>query len=159
MKQLHDKNMDNIKNKRLILDDNVINSFEDKDAFKKWINLMKNDNKYFEPRISLKDLYTPIIVNCSYTSGRIRNQCGCFILSNIEKVDKDKDNKPDLYSRDVSRKIEKMILKDSNNKNIRIIIKSNSKEQILKKLSLVGVDKSFLFPEIEYAIDRFRNKH
>ena len=44
-------------------------------------------------------------------------------------------------------------------KNKRIIIKSNEKKKILKELEIFGINKSFLFPEIDKVAEDIKEKY
>jgi hypothetical protein len=46
-----------------------------------------------------------------------------------------------------------------NEKNKRIIIKGEEKRKILKELEIFGINKSFLFPEIDKVAEDIKEKY
>jgi len=52
-------------------------------------------------------------------------------------------------------KIDEMVMKKA---FCSILIEPQHKEKILKELSMIGINESFLFPELEYTAKAVRNK-
>lgn len=89
------------------------------------------------------DLARVYIVNVKQDNQRIRNQMGSFVLFGLG-ISKEND------SLMLSKKGATKILDDWNlNRSSRLIIDPKNKQKIIKELGLLGIRKSFIYPELE----------
>ena len=101
------------------------------------------EKSHFRSIINPCDLARVYIVNVKQDNQRIRNQMGSFVLFGFG-ISKEND------SLMLSKKGATKILDDWNlNRSSRLIIDPNNKQKIIKELGLLGIRKSFIYPELE----------
>ena len=85
---------------------------------------------------------------------RIRRQHGAFLLFGMNIEDQLNPFKKEAFD------IKKHILIDSGEKICRsLIIPAEVKDEILKKLDVIGINRSFLFPEFEHQASYVKQKY
>lgn len=86
---------------------------------------------------------------------RIKRQYGAFLLFGIDLA------KQGNYYTKEKFKIKTELAQKSIKSNImqNIIIEAHLKEQILKELDYIGINKGFLFPELEHQAEYIKIKH
>ena len=98
---------------------------------------------HFHPIINPYDLARVYIVNVKQDNQRIRNQMGAFVLFGLG------------LSNDtlmLSKKGEVQIPDDWNlSCSTRFIIEPKHKKKIIEELGLLGISKSFIYPELEIS--------
>ena len=101
------------------------------------------EKSHFRSIINPCDLVRVYIVNVKQDNQRIRNQMGSFVLFGLG-ISKEND------SLMLSKKGATKILDDWNlNRSSRLIIDPKNKPKIIKELGLLGIRKSFIYPELE----------
>lgn len=101
------------------------------------------EKSHFRSIINPCDLARVYIVNVKQDNQRIRNQMGSFVLFGLG-ISKEND------SLMLSKKGATKILDDWNlNRSSRLIIDPKNKPKIIKELGLLGIRKSFIYPELE----------
>lgn len=101
------------------------------------------EKSHFQSIINPCDLARVYIVNVKQDNQRIRNQMGSFVLFGLG-ISKEND------SLMLSKKGATKILDDWNlNRSSRLIIDPKNKPKIIKELGLLGIRKSFIYPELE----------
>ena len=106
----------------------------------RFLNYIREDKPYFEDKIKKNDLKKIICVKGKSTNPRISAQSGAFLLFGLETQ---------LYKKNTfSFKI------------TNYTIEANAKKDILKKLDLLNINESTVFPYLEnsakYIADRFK---
>ena len=101
------------------------------------------EKSHFRSIINPCDLARVYIVNVKQDNQRIRNQMGSFVLFGLG-ISKEND------SLMLSKKGATKILDDWNlNRSSKLIIDPKNKLKIIKELGLLGIRKSFIYPELE----------
>lgn len=101
------------------------------------------EKSHFLPIINPHDLARVYIVNVKQDNQRIRNQMGSFVLFGLG-ISCEND------SLMLSKKGEVQIPDDWNlTRFTRFIIKPGNKKKIIDELGLLGISKSFIYPELE----------
>lgn len=97
---------------------------------------IKREMPAFENNIVPSDLLTPFYVSSSANTNRVINQKGSFIIYGLSDY------------------------KDANERlnYEKLVIDRNSKKRILKELSILGIDQSFVYPDIEHKSAVIMNK-
>lgn len=98
---------------------------------------IQREKPYFEPRIHPNDLKTVVCVKPILDNPRIIKQDGAFFLFGMGKEKTAPAEIPKEY----------LISRDEN----RLLIHPQNKSKILKQLSLLGISRSSIFPEIEHV--------
>src|SRR5690606_36559622 len=96
---------------------------------------IQREKPYFKPRILPNDLKTVVCVKPILDNPRIIKQDGAFFLFGMGKEKTAPAEIPKEY----------LISRDEN----RLLIHPQNKSKILKQLSLLGISRSSIFPEIE----------
>ena len=127
-----------------------INSFMD---YIKWFNNLEEiklllhqislEKSHFSPAINPHDLAQVYIVNVKHDNQRIRNQMGSFILFGLG-FSNDNDSLM-LSKKEVAQIPDGWNLSSST----RLVIDPNNKKKIIEELGLLGISKSFIYPELE----------
>lgn len=55
--------------------------------------------------------------------------------------------------------IQELSARTISNSFVSILIESKYREKIIEELATVGIDKAFVFPELEYTAEMVRNKY
>ncbi|WP_242335283.1 FRG domain-containing protein [Limosilactobacillus urinaemulieris] len=115
----------------------------------------KKDIQNFRVMMNPIQLILPKLVSSRLIDGRIKNQRGAFIFTPfISKSSFD----------DLKVKTEMLInilrLHDKQNKMIKIVIPNSKKKEILRDLSLLGIDSNFVYPD-DYSIiaDKIKGRY
>lgn len=102
----------------------------------------KKDTQNFRVMMNPIQLILPKLVSSRLIDGRIKNQRGAFIFTpfiNESSFD------------DLKVKTEMLInilrLHDEQNEMIKVVIPNSKKEEILRDLSLLGIDLNFVYPD------------
>lgn len=111
----------------------------------KLLHLIKEDKPHFTNNIDPSDFKKNLIVKPINNNNRIKRQSGYFFIfgfiNNIKNPAK------------IDCKLE------LNNKLVKLIIESSSKEKILNQLDSLNVNSESLFPEIEKGTEYIKNKY
>lgn len=121
---------------------------------------IRRDSGYFDEIIDFSTLLHPFFVEPSINNERLRAQSGFFLFEPYDFCSQGEE----FISQNIFNNLG---VKDANNKELRIKISSDSKEDILKDLDeFCGINKAKLFPDREnvanYVKDDFlrpMNKH
>ena len=126
--------------------------------FGKLLHNIREDKSYFQSIIDPDDINNIFAVQPKLDNPRIVRQHGAFLIFGI---------KPSLPIELKEKEIKPMpeinpkwiMSNGEGEKNKRIIIKGNEKKQILKELEIFGINKSFLFPEIDKVAEDIKEKY
>jgi hypothetical protein len=123
--------------------------------FGKLLHNIREDKSYFQSIINPDDINNIFAVQPKLDNPRIVRQHGAFLIFGIKPYKySDKEIKP------MPEINPKWIMSNGKNeKNKRIIIKGEEKRKILKELEIFGINKSFLFPEIDKVAEDIKEKY
>ena len=123
--------------------------------FGKLLHNIREDKSYFQSIINPDDINNIFAVQPKLDNPRIVRQHGAFLIFGIKPYKySDKEIKP------MPEINPKWIMSNGEGeKNKRIIIKGNEKKQILKELEIFGINKSFLFQEIDKVAEDIKEKY
>ena len=109
---------------------------------------IKEEKAYFQEIIDRNDMQDIFVVKAKMDNARILKQQGLFMIFGITGPKTEPAIIPPSW------------LLNQNDKEVKIIIKSVDKRHILTQLNAIGINRSTLFPEIEYQgrhlIDTYR---
>ena len=111
--------------------------FNGQKSLKHFLHFIRADKTFFEPNIDPEDLLKVLLVKAKQRNSRVAAQSGAFLISGLE---------------DKTLRV----------KNIeKIIIPGEKKEDLAQELNSLGINKSSLFPELEYytrhVVDVYNN--
>ena len=111
--------------------------FNGQKVLKHFLHFIRADKTFFEPNINPKDLLKVLLVKAKQRNSRVAAQSGAFLIFGLED-------------------------KTLRRKNIeKIIIPGKKKEEFTQELNSLGINKSSLFPELEYytrhVVDVYNN--
>ena len=131
-------------------------NFLNEKFFGKLLHNIREDKPYFQSIIEPDDINNIFAVQPKLDNPRIVRQHGAFLIFGIKpyKYSNNKEIKP---MPEINPDWIMSNGKDKNNK--RIIIKGEKKEDILKGLEILGINKSFLFPEIDKVAEDIKEKY
>ena len=120
-------------------------------AQKELIDEIRIERPSFSRRLLISDIRMPIFVKPSRNNIRIAHQEGAFLLWGLDTVHY--DNTVDTeYVGDQ----EKYRLRN-NGKKVIFYIQQKNKEKIKKTLNRIGINKAFVYPEIDDVADYLKN--
>ncbi len=123
---------------------------------KKLIHEIRKVTGDFECSINPKDLQKTYFVVPTRKNERIIRQDGVFLVNGLH-VFNDNVNYNNIVESNV-HELSKFQVK-KNGVKLHFIIPSNSKQQILSELNLLGINQSSLFPEIDNVANFIRTKY
>lgn len=126
--------------------------------FGKLLHNIREDKSYFQPIINPNDIGSVFAVIPKMDNPRIVRQSGAFLLFGIKESPSLEipENKQIKSMADVPKE---WIVRGNKDKGKRILIDKSSKNQILKELDMLGINKSSIFPEIESIAESVKNKY
>ena len=107
------------------------NSAYKDDVVEKYYHIVERGNSGFDREIIPFDLLAPQFVQPKKDNPRILKQDGAFIISGLDKDEIESDMKIRKYLVD------------------ELLIPSDTKQEMLKKLDALGINQATLFPEVE----------
>lgn len=126
--------------------------------FGKLLHNIREDKSHFQSIINPDDVNNIFAVLPKLDNPRIVRQHGAFLIFGVQPSPtfevNEKKVKPMV---EIPQKWIKSNGNDENNK--RIIIKKKEKEKILKELEIFGINKGFLFPEIDKVAEGIKAKY
>ncbi len=105
----------------------------------------------FSRELTLADIFSPIFVKPPYGNKRIAHQNGIFLLWGLDGSYYSEENK-NTYSGD---KEKYRYIKDG--KKVIFYVPSKKKSSILKSLDRIGINKAYIYPEIDDVADYIKN--
>ena len=125
----------------------VKQAFNENEEILKLLSIIKEDKSGFLPIIYNQDLEKVLCVRAKLNNSRISRQQGAFLVFGIKKSKLISAQIPNIWQRKIG--------------GSKIIVKANSKANILKELRTFGISRQILFPELESQaseiIDQYRN--
>jgi hypothetical protein len=115
-----------------------ITKFNKYDVIQRLHQFIRSEKPYFQPIINPIDLFVPYYVHPKMSNRRILAQSGAFILYGIDE--------PKIYLPD---RIDPK----------PFIVPKDEKSTIRKALENIGINQSTLFPEIDKAAARIKNRY
>lgn len=118
------------------------NLLDNENIVKRYMDEIRIEKPAFTQRIKGEDLYRMIFVMAGRNNHRIYNQKGAFAAFGLPE---NKFEKKD----DFSNPINEYRLKDENDFQVVFYIPQTNKKDLLVELRRIGIDKSFIYPEID----------
>lgn len=117
--------------------------------------LMSKDMDFKEKQERLKNLfrtkYIPVVA--PKNNERIKRQNGAFLLLGVD-IDQ-----PDYFIKNTFN-LKDLLVKDFGDGIPRsLIVPQGQKQLILKELDIIGINESFVYPELEHQTSYIKNKH
>ncbi|WP_392562343.1 FRG domain-containing protein [Orbus sturtevantii] len=104
---------------------------------------IKQEKLFFvHDNINYKDLTSVFCVKPKLNNPRIINQNGAFLIFGFASL-------TDTKSSTVTQHFNYKALNSNSGKHLHIKIPKNKKEQLVNQLKLLGIDRAFIYPEIE----------
>ena len=122
----------------------LVKCFNEEKDIVSLLHIIKHDRPSFRPVIKKEDLLKVLCVRAKYKNERISRQQGAFLIFGIN------------CSKSLPAKLpEEWLQKLNGNK---LIIKADAKANIMKELNSFGINKQFLFPELEKQAESIINQ-
>ncbi len=137
---------------------NCLNCSQDKNCKNRLISNINNEYSDFKDKLYMKRIREPFIIKGSKNNGRIINQDGHFLIMPMDKY-LNSENRMKNLSFNKFHGIEKANIYDSNIDVYRILIKSDSKAKILEELNTMGINRSTIYPELDYYGQYIKDKY
>jgi hypothetical protein len=118
---------------------NASREFNEEEVIKRLHQFIRSEKPYFLPLINPIDLFKPYFVHPKRSNARILAQTGAFIIYGIEPP------KPIRFAHKM--------------KEERFVVPMNRKKKIRSALENLGINESSLFPEIDKAAARIRDRY
>lgn len=146
------------------------NNQKESKVLRKFERIIENEKLAVERNFELEDLTKPVFFLPTRNNKRIINQKGAFILFGLdEEIYKEKRNSAiyksylDEYRVKIkgsSKDNSKESKDDTYEKEMKVIfyIKKTNKEKIIKELKAIGVDDSFICPEIQDVAEEIKSQ-
>ena len=150
LKKTSDENK--INNKLLKIIEDVNNIIATDNIKLRLLNEINIEKPAFTDRINPLDIFGTNIVMAGRNNSRIYNQQGAFVAFGLPSY------KFDETYKDYTNPIDTYRYKEHGIKTIFYIDKSK-KENILSELANVGINKSFIYPEIDDVADDIKNQY
>jgi hypothetical protein len=117
--------------------------------------LMSKDLDFKEKQEKLENLfrtkYIPVVA--PKNNERIKRQNGAFLLLGIDT------DQPDYFLKNTFN-LKNQLVKDFGDGIPRsLIVPQDQKSTILKELDIIGINESFVYPELEHQTSYIKNKH
>jgi hypothetical protein len=117
--------------------------------------LISKDSDFLEVKEKLENLfrtkYIPVVA--PKNNERIKRQNGAFLLLGIDI------SKPDYFLKNTFN-LKDQLIKDFGDGIPRsLIVPQEYKKMILKELDIIGINESFIYPELEHQTSYIKNKH
>ena len=113
----------------------VKQAFNEHEEILKLLSIIREDKSGFLPIIYNQDLEKVLCVRAKLNNSRISRQQGAFLVFGIKTSKLIPAQIPNIWQRKIG--------------DNKIIVKANSKANILKELKTFGISKQILFPELE----------
>ena len=124
---------------------NYIHWFNELGQIQLLLHQISLEKSHFRSIINPHDLARVYIVNVKQDNQRIRNQMGAFVLFGLG-LSNDNDTLM------LSKKGESQIPDDWNiSCSTKLVIPPQNKKKIIEELGLLGISKSFIYPELEIS--------
>jgi hypothetical protein len=120
-------------------EDEQITKFNDDGVIKRLHQFIRSEKSYFQPIINPIDLLKPYYVHPKMSNRRILAQSGAFILYGIDPF------KKSFFPYKIAEE--------------QFLVPQKAKEPIRKALANLGINESTLFPEIDKAAARIKNRY
>ena len=122
-------------------------NFNNEDEITLLLHEIKHEKPQFLPVILHEDLEKVLVVKAKYNNARIIKQSGAFLIFGINKLKSEPAIIPDHWILNALR----------THRNFKILKESKSK--IIGDLDALGINESFLFPELEKQAHYIKEKY
>ncbi|WGE59182.1 hypothetical protein [Actinobacillus equuli] len=126
----------------------VKEAFNNTNEILKLLHDIRKEKPAFRANIDFEDMRKVICVKPQLNNQRIIRQQGHFLLFGIESSKLNMASIPDDWS-----------LLGVNERKERIYIPQRSKSAILQELNTFGINKKFLFPELDQQAEEIKSKY
>lgn len=132
----------------------MILEFNDTQQVKYLLHEIRKMTGHFEPIINPIHLFDSVFIRPLQDNDRIARQSGSFLLTGLH------DLKSDSYDKTIET-IDKYRykVKNSESKSTRYVIPHHAKKKIKAQLYFLGIDESYVYPEIQFASSLIKNKY
>jgi hypothetical protein len=120
-------------------EDEQITKFNEGGVIKRLHQFIRSEKSYFQPIINPIDLLKPYYVHPKMSNRRILAQSGAFILYGIDPFEKS------FFPYKIAE--------------TQFLVPKRAKEPIRKSLANLGINESTLFPQIDKAAARIKNRY
>lgn len=115
------------------------------------IDEVRAERPTFSRKLSVSDIRVPIFVKPSRNNKRIAHQEGAFLLWGLDAVHYDEKYKGEFFGNQEKYRLQ------LNDKKVVFYIQSKNKGKILKTLNRIGINKAFIYPEIDDVADYLKS--
>ena len=128
-----------------------IKRFNEEDAIKRLLHEAEKSGFNFNPVLNPRDLFGIYFVSPLQNSLRLARQSGSFIISGLlcEKDEYSFENNKSNYSKSINE----FVYRNGNNQVVKFVIPYEYKKSILSELSVMGMNKGTVYPEIDRVSD------
>ena len=127
-------------------DESVCSSAQDE-----LIDEIRIERPSFARKLSISDIRIPIFVKPARSNKRIAHQEGAFLLWGLDTVHYSKQNVESFIGDQEKYRFE------LNERKQIFLIEQNNKEKIIKTLNRIGINKAFVYPEIDDVADYIKS--
>jgi len=117
--------------------------------------MMSKDLDFKEKQEKLENLfrtkYIPVVA--PKNNERIKRQNGAFLLLGIDT------DRPDYFLKNTFNLKEQLVKDFGDGIPRSLIVPRERKKSILKELDIIGINESFVYPELEHQTSYIKNKH
>ena len=133
----------------------ILSSLSDKignsSAQDELIDEIRIERPSFARKLSIVDLRSPIFVKPTRNNKRIAHQEGAFLLWGLDTVHYSNQNIENFIGDQEKYRFE------LNERKQIFFIEQNNKEKIIKTLNRIGINKAFVYPEIDDVADYIKS--
>ena len=115
------------------------------------IDEVRVERPTFSRKLTVSDIRVPIFVKPSRNNKRIAHQEGAFLLWGLDTVHYDEKFKGEFVGDQEKYRLQQ------NDKKVVFYIQSKNKGKILKTLNRIGINKAFIYPEIDDVADYLKS--
>ena len=129
----------------------ISNGFDNSVDIQELIDEVRLERPTFSRKLSLSDIRVPIFVKPSRNNKRIAHQEGAFLLWGLDTVHYDEKFKGEFVGDQEKYRLQR------NDKKVVFYVQSKNKGKILKTLNRIGINKAFIYPEIDDVADYLKS--
>ena len=115
------------------------------------IDEVRVERPTFSRKLTVSDIRVPIFVKPSRNNKRIAHQEGAFLLWGLDTVHYDEKFKGEFVGDQEKYRLQQ------NDKKVVFYVQSKNKGKILKTLNRIGINKAFIYPEIDDVADYLKS--
>ena len=129
----------------------ISNNSENPVVLQELIDEVRVERPSFSRELLLPDIRVPIFVKPARNNKRIAHQEGAFLLWGLDTVHYDETDNSNYVGDQEKYRLQ------LDDKKVIFYIESKNKSKILKTLNRIGINKAFVYPEIDDVADYLKN--